>query len=305
MTTLKTLYARFAGMCVVSDCPYPSQLPDGTPLLEIAHIGTPGHSGPRAEPDLSWEEANALDNLLLACPSHHRTIDELPSEYTAEKLRLMRDWHIERITRVLAGLASTAAPVERPEAATRIQKALQIWASERLNDSEEFWQTLFTSRPELLALVTQSRPFVLNSKCYVGGKAIDNRGGNVIDFLAQCDGDLVLIEIKTPTANLLAGEYRGNVYPPSREVVGAVAQALNYRLSLLNELPTLRLHSPGLSAHHPSVVIIVGDAEREELSEYERRSFALYRQSLKDVVLLTYDELFASLANLTVFMEPD
>lgn len=305
MSTLKVLYAKFAGLCVISDCPYPGQLQDGTPLLEVARICSPDSAGPRSDSRLSWREANDPDNLLLVCPAHHRVFDELPSEYTVDKLKLIRDWHVERVARVLTAASATTAHVERPATTTRIQKALQIWDRERGNDSEEFWQELFTHRPELLALVTQGRPFILNAKCYVGGKAIDNHGGNIIDFVAQCNSDAVLIEIKAPTTSLMGREYRGNVYPPSREVVGAVVQALNYRLSLLNELPTLRMHSPNLTAHHPSIIVVVGDAERQDLSEHQRRSFALYRQSLKEVVLLTYDELFMSLANLAVFMEPD
>lgn len=36
----------------------------------------------------------------------------------------------------------------------------------------------------------------------------------------------------------------------------------------------------------------------------QRRSFELFRSSLKDVVIQTYDELFAGVANLAVWMEP-
>ncbi len=137
----------------------------------------------------------------------------------------------------------------------------------------------------------------------VGGKAITNRGGNVLDFLAQHHGDVVLIEIKTPSARLLGPEYR-SVYPPSHELSGAVTQALNYRLSLLNELYALQAHSPNLRVHFPSIFVLIGDAEREDMSEAQRRSFELFRSSLKDVVIQTYDELFAGVANLAVWMEP-
>ncbi|WP_290047479.1 Shedu immune nuclease family protein [Nocardia nova] len=221
------------------------------------------------------------------------------------ELNRLRAQHLELVARGELRPTSVAPIVPSPDTANRLQTALGIWEAERENNSEEFWQTLFTHRPELLKLVTQGRPFVLNSKCYVGGKAIDNRGGQVVDFLAQCSGDAILIEIKTPTAALMGREYRANVHPPSPELAGAVAQALNYRLTLLNEMAMLTMHSPGLIAHHPSIVVIVGDLNRAEPSAGQRRSFELYRQCMKDVLVVTYDELFTSLADLAVLMEPD
>jgi hypothetical protein len=185
----------------------------------------------------------------------------------------------------------------------KLQQALQTWQRERHNSSEAFWQALFDGQPELLAPTVQGRAFALKSQCYVGGKTIDNRGGNV-DFLAQHEGDSVLIEIKTPTTSLLGAEYRTGVYPPSRELVGAVVQALHYRVSLLNQLYSLRSRSPSLRVHDATVFVVIGDTEREALSEAKRPSFELFRHNLKDVEILTYDELFNGLANLAVWMEP-
>ncbi|NKY54523.1 DUF4263 domain-containing protein [Nocardia vermiculata] len=87
--------------------------------------------------------------------------------------------------------------------------------------------------------------------------------------------------------------------------MGAVAQALSYRLTLLNEIAVLNMNAPGLVAQHPSIVVIAGDVESEDLSAQKYRSFELYRQSMKDVLVVTYDELFASLASIAVLMEPD
>jgi hypothetical protein len=94
------------------------------------------------------------------------------------------------------------------------------------------------------------------------------------------------------------------VYPPSRELIGAVTQGLSYRLSLLNDLHSLLSNTPGLAVHNPSVYVIIGDTEQESLSGERRRSFELFRTALKDVVVMTYDELFGCIANLAVWMEP-
>jgi hypothetical protein len=250
---------------------------------------------------LSPADANDESNLILLCPSHHALIDNIPSEYPAELLINIRESHIERVATILSSANGTLM-ADSP-ALNRIEWALNEWKREHGNRSEEFWQQMFHSHPELLSAAAHGRAFTLNSKCYVGGKAITNQGGNVLDFLAQHGGDAGLIEIKTPVTKLLGTEYRG-IYPPSHELVGAVTQALNYRLSLLHELYGLQIHSPGLRVHFPSIFVLVGDTEREGMSETQRRSFELFRNSLKDVVIQTYDELFAGVANLAVWMEP-
>jgi hypothetical protein len=178
-------------------------------------------------------------------------------------------------------------------AASKLEQALSLWRSERQNRSEEFWQVVFESRPELLGSATNGKPFALNAKSYVGGKAITNRGGNIVDFLLQCDTDAILVEIKTPVTKLLGGRYR-DIYPPSHELAGAVIQALNYRTTLLNDLHSLRARSPELVVRSPAIFILIGDIAQMS-TDGERQSFELFRDSLNKVVIRTYDELFAGI----------
>jgi len=300
-TVLKSLYASHGGLCAFADCPYPARLPDGTPLLEIAHIVAATPAGPREDPAYSRADVDDESNLILLCTAHHAMIDRMPSEYPVERVRAIREKHIVRVAAILSSANGTLSV--RTPAVNRIEQALNEWKRERNNSSEEFWQRMFSSRPELLSAAAHGRAFTLGSKCYVGGKAITNRGGNVLDLLAQHGGDVVLIEIKTPIAKLLSTEYR-TVYPPSHELAGAVTQALNYRLSLLNDLYGLQANSPKLRVHFPSIFVLIGDSDREGMSEAQRRSFELFRSSLKDVVIQTYDELFDGIANLAVWMQP-
>ena len=169
-----------------------------------------------------------------------------------------------------------------------------MWKKERQNRSEEFWQLIFESHPELLGAATNGKPFTLNAKCYVGGKAITNRGGNIADFLLQCDSDAVLVEIKTPVTRLLGSRYR-DIYPPSHDLAGAVIQGLNYRTTLMNDLHGLRARSPELVVRAPGIFILIGDITQMSTDE-ERQSFELFRDSLSKVVIRTYDELFAGIA---------
>jgi hypothetical protein len=298
---LKNIYASHGGICAFPDCPSPATIPDGTPFLEIARISAAMPAGPRSDPAIFRADTSNESNLILLCPTHHAMIDSTPSEYPTERIIDIRKRHIARVAAIIS-FANGTLRADKP-AINRIEWALREWARERENSSEEFWQHLFYSRPELLSAAAQGRSFTLGPKCYVGGKAITNQGGKVVDFLAQHGGDVVLIEIKTPVAKLLGGEYR-SIYPPSPELAGTVIQALNYRLSLLNDLYGLQAHSPDLRVNSPSIFVLIGDTEREGMSDEQRRSFELFRKSLKDIVIQTYDELFVGIANLAVWMQP-
>jgi hypothetical protein len=298
---IKMLYAQHGGTCVIGDCPYPSRLPDGTPILEVVHINTVTPGSTRFDKSKTMRQLSSPENLILICPNHHRILDRLPEEYPAEKLLLLRKWHVDRVANILA---SGQGMPEHPAQANRFREALTIWEKERQNKVEDFWQKLLADRPELLMPTLSGRPYVLSEKCYVGGKAANNRNGKVPDFLAQCQGNAVLIELKTPTADLVGKEYRTGVYPPSAELTGACMQALEYRMSLMNYLHSLRFETPELSAHSPSAIVIIGDTQSRPLSEKQRRSFEIFRNSLKDVSIVTYDELFLGIENLAAMLEP-
>lgn len=102
----------------------------------------------------------------------------------------------------------------------------------------------------------------------------------------------MLIEIKTPTTQLMGSDYRGNL-PPSRDLAGSVTQVLSYRHELVHNLQKLTEGTDvRLSAFNPKCAVIIGNAEAELKDTGARRSFELYRSGLKDVEVITYDELF-------------
>lgn len=168
--------------------------------------------------------------------------------------------------------------------------------------AEEFWQVTFTERQEVLIPVLGGKRFLLRPKSYVGGKALDNTGGNVVDFLAQQDHDSVLIELKTPAAPLLGGKYR-NAYLPSRELVGSCVQILEYRTSLIENAAQFHMQDLTFRTYSPIAYVIIGDLGREELTGPQRRSFEVFRTSFREVRVLTYDEFFLYLEQLAEIIE--
>lgn len=263
--------------------------PEAATHLEIASIYALTPNGPRYDEAAGVAEASAPENLLVLCPHHHRVIDASPEKYTAGRLA---EWRADALARRTAELV--AAPTRR-HGASLLDEALEVWERERGNSDEEFWHQFFIDRPSVLLALAQSVGVGLKTKCYVGGKDIDNRGGGILDFIVTERGNATLVEIKSPTAPLLGAEYRHDVWPPSRELVGACLQALHYRSNLLHEFYALARDEPEFEAPDPQCVVLMGDLGRLGFSKQQRRSLALFRQAMPSVTVLGYDELFERL----------
>ena len=185
-----------------------------------------------------------------------------------------------------------------------IQSILDAWAKNREETREEFWQTTLRDNSLILSQLFAFPVVILKGKAYVGGKGIDNAGGKLVDFLItnQLSQNAALIEIKTPKTCLLdAVEYRDGVFPVSRELAGAVSQVLSYKDMLAVEYLSVRHNSTEpFNAFNPQCMVIAGHYAEELDTKQKTRSFELFRSSLKDVQLITYDEVFTKLEALKV-----
>jgi hypothetical protein len=179
-----------------------------------------------------------------------------------------------------------------------VKEALAYWEQNQVNNSEEFWQKAFADRAYVLSQVFAYPVVVLQSKAYVGGKQINNKGGNVVDFLAAVESTdaVVLIEIKTPQTRLLAPQYRHGVFPLSGDLSGALAQVLRYRQSLMQEFRSvIATGGSPRTLGEPRCLVVVGHAARELTSDTMRENFELFRERVQGVTIVTYDELFRRL----------
>jgi len=114
----------------------------------------------------------------------------------------------------------------------------------------------------------------------------------------------VLIEIKTPKTQLLNGQYRGNAYSISTELSGAVVQVANYKSSLQSEYHKLVQDKDEMEAFEPNCVVIIGNYSREiNQSSVKKKSLGLFRSHLKDIEIITYDELFGKVQFLVDLLE--
>jgi hypothetical protein len=200
----------------------------------------------------------------------------------------------ERFRAMMVFKASLEEVVWMGQSAKRIIDILGTWDAHKENKDEEFWQLTFNENSYVLSQVFAVPLVFIQDKAYVGGMKMDRSDARFVDYVfsAESSREAILIEIKTPTTPLMASDYRGNL-PPSRELAGSVVQVLNYRHELVQNLRTLTTgKAVALNAFHPKCAVIIGNAEAELRDETARRSFELFRSGLKDVEIITYDELF-------------
>lgn len=171
-----------------------------------------------------------------------------------------------------------------------IEEALTTWEASDKDESEEHWQQFLQEQPYLINLIFPGPVAVHQGKAYLGGKKIDNTGGQIVDFLLEhsIGGSAALLEIKRPSTKLLMKTpYRGSeILTPSSELVGSVSQILNYRDTVVTE------NNSTLNVFMPTCVVLAGNYADELDSDGKKRSFELYRTSLNGVSVVTYDELF-------------
>jgi hypothetical protein len=190
--------------------------------------------------------------------------------------------------------------------AKRIVDILNIWDGNKANNEEGFWQRIFSENSYVISQIFAVPMIFIQDKAYVGGMNIDRKDAKFVDYLFSMESsrEAILVEIKTPVTKLLASKYRG-VYRPSAELTGSISQVLDYRAELSKNLRSITEGTQyDISLFNPRCVIIIGNGELELKEETQRKSFELFRTCLKDVEIVTYDELFrkvdilASLFNL-------
>jgi hypothetical protein len=179
---------------------------------------------------------------------------------------------------------------------SQINKILAIWEQNVENDNEEFWQTSLTEFSWIISQIFAAPVILYKEKAYVGGKTIDNQGGNLVDIIYRnsLSSNVILIELKTPCTDILGKGYR-QTYSMSNEMSGAISQTLNYKHQIQQHYMSLQMADKKdvFEVINPRTLLIIGNFKNELNGDSVKiEAFELFRQNLKDVCILTYDELF-------------
>ena len=179
--------------------------------------------------------------------------------------------------------------------ARRIIDVINKWHSNKSNPDEEFWQTVFNENPYVLSQLFSVPVVFIKDKAYVGGMNIDRQDAKFVDYLYanESSNDALLVEIKTPETKLVGAKYRKGVHKPSSDISGSIVQVLDYRRDLSKNIQTITSGTNHvIDVFNPRCVVIAGNASKELDNETKRRSFELFRTNLRDVEIVTFDELF-------------
>jgi hypothetical protein len=169
---------------------------------------------------------------------------------------------------------------------------------------ENQWQKLFNENPLILNMAFGYPVVKIRDQAHVGGQTLSGAGSTITDFLIKhkMSNNIALFEIKTPQISLLNKiPYRGGLYSPTSDVVGAISQILDQKYELQKSIASIKDSSRQYDIESYAVhgVLIVGlmPADPDRL-----KSFELFRANSKDVAVFTFDEVLEKLKLLLRFL---
>jgi len=158
---------------------------------------------------------------------------------------------------------------------------------------EEKWQDFFKENAWIFSQLFAYPAVLITDKAYVGGKNVENEKGKVVDFLYanKLTKNSALIEIKMHTSKLLSKiPYRGDdVFNMDKELSGTISQILDQKETYCKKFDSIRGEEDIIS-FNPKCIVIIGRIS--VLNKKQLKVFELLRSSLKDVDIITFDELY-------------
>lgn len=239
-----------------------------------------------------------------------RVLDSAAEEADPGIMKAIFDWFARQDEEILKRYFGTSAS----DATARLENTLGMSRLERFlanarplldSDDESAWQRLLKEESWVIGQVYAQLVVFVGREVYVGGKNWRNQGGNFADFMykSKAGNNALVVEIKTPKTPLLytgkASEskekYRNRIYNVHKELSGATQQVRQNVYQLSQDYPSLRAlmdnpQDPEFNNFSPKKLLIIGSST-SLTDEEQRKSFELYRQNLRDVDIITFDEL--------------
>ena len=191
-------------------------------------------------------------------------------------------------------LYELAAKIERATLQEMIAK-FETMLGKNLNETR--WQRFFEANTFILSMAFCVPTIFVQETPYVHGKRVTGKGGKYSDFLmrGQGTGNAALIEIKAPDTPVLT-QYRNEQQGPSKDLTGAITQVLGQRKKLTTNWHSLKGEDDGTlkdtELYSPQAVVLIGTLPS---SRWDREAFEAFRNVLKDIAVITFDELLLRL----------
>ena len=167
------------------------------------------------------------------------------------------------------------------------------------NDGEmSFWQGFFEDNAWILAQIFHAPVMFFDNKKYIGGKRLNNTGGQITDYIYKNDltDNVAIIEIKSPVKEIISKEYR-QTFSFNRELIGAVNQLLKQRDTFNQNYHTLNsLDEEHFNACNIEAILVYGMINK--LNSEQKDTFERFRNELRSITIITFDELLKKVENL-------
>lgn len=201
-------------------------------------------------------------------------------------------------------LISTKEKIEKKFIEDVLKEFERLLSRKRVK--EEKWQDFFKENAWIFSQLFAYPAVLIADKAYVGGKDIENIEGKVVDFLYanKLTRNSALIEIKTHTTKLFNKRpYRGaDVFNMDKEFSGAISQVLDQKETYCKKFDSIRGEGDIIS-FNPKCVVVIGRIST--LSKKQWKAFELIRSSLKDVDVITFDELYERIKSILSIFKAD
>ena len=160
----------------------------------------------------------------------------------------------------------------------------------------EYWHPFLKKYNWILSQLFIAPYILFEDEFYVGGKRYDRKGGTSTDFGAKNiqTGNCAIIEIKDAKQPIISS-YRQQEYRISDELAGGISQVLKQKDLLYKEYWGNARYEDGalmFKASNIKSILIIGKTPKE-YGEVE--AFEMFRNELRGVEIITFDELLAKI----------
>lgn len=185
----------------------------------------------------------------------------------------------------------------------KIDAILEIWESNKTNNQESFWHSVFKENSWILSQIFASQYIFVEDEFFCGGSRGNRKGGVLADFVYENQNTLntSFVEIKTPETKLVNSTMvlgtndtdNNAIYAISSDLTAAMNEVTNQ--SKLFQQKKDGLEESSKKTDNTKCIVVIGKVS--DLSQGQLKSFELFRSRL-NMIIITFDELFERISSL-------
>lgn len=176
-TEKKKLYALSGNQCCFPGCTEKVYDLEMDVLLgEMCHISAVNPNGPRFNPNLTNDELNSYQNIILLCPNHHTMIDKNEKQYNEAFLKSMKMDHESKFYNILNKIDEIAGANEGEIKAEALEENVAIEASLKVEKIKKIdYDEVDEYIPRYVISLTEDEQFLSESKTLLETIENENR----------------------------------------------------------------------------------------------------------------------------------